>query len=395
MTLLYNVDQLYGANGTSNYNAGSSNQANGNGNFTNSVFTKEEGSVISTGTKSIVKQALKLIFKLVSNESASATKEGASLNADAASTAAEQAKNLSEIEGLVNKTTAFIDDNNKIIQGALDKINGEVQPELERNKQEIENRIAQIEQLKTTILGKPANEQLAILAQIGALADEIIDFINNCTALQGLISEQLELVNQTHSTMVASAEEADASVAEMTAEITEVSTETAAGTAEATAQGVEGGVNEVNAGVLGTASAALAGTSVVTMGATAAKAADCAVKAADQGVAGGIRFGTAAAAGAQFLSIIGSLTNNTSALGAFSSFLGNAYGTFANAVGIFNNTVSPMINSIGSMADNAGTQGQVAMLQAAIATDEGIINSAQTNNENDDKLQTPKFTFGV
>ena len=402
MTLLYNVDQLYGTSATNNYNAGSSSQANKGDDFLNSVFEKGKAVVTQKVKSSVIATAKKLLKSLFGNQATAAAQNAAELNGEAAVTANNQIKSMTDIENMVNSLSASIADETKIIEELSNYIQKDLSEAAAQEQAKINEKIAQIK-AQQTIIANPSetiDNKLKALETITTLSGEIQGLIANCTEIQQLMVEASERIATSEGTIEELSTLGEEQVSQMTQVVTENIADAGEGTVEATATGVEAGVETAtSATCASTGAAASATVAGAPVGAKLIK------EGVEQGVAAGIDGTTSVTAGASFLATIGGLTNNASILSAFNNFIGSETQGLIGFLGEARTALEPMISSIGSFASDGVLGADLGKLATAVAADQATLNSqksigsqksyaAQNAEEyNQPELKTPKFEF--
>lgn len=402
MTLLYNVDQSYKANATSNYNAGSSNQAQKGDDFLNSVFEKGEAIVKSKVKSTIISKAKELLKSLFGNQAATSAQNAAELNGKAATTANNQIKSMSDIENMVNSLSAEIGKETKIIEDLSNYIQQDLSQAAAQEQAKINEKIAEIK-AQQAIIANPSetiDNKLAALDKITGLSSEIQDIIAKCTEIQQLMVEASERIATSEGTIEALSTLGEEQVSEMTQVVTENVADATVGTADATATGVKAGVETATSATCATTGAAATATGV-----GAPVGGELLEKSAELAIAAGTDGTTSVTAGASFVDTIGGLTNNASILSAFNNFIGTETKNLVGFLGQAKTALEPMITSIGSFASEGVLSADLGTLATAVAADQATLNSQQsidgqksyaaqnTEEHAQPELETPKFQF--
>lgn len=414
MALLYNIN--YNDPAIAKLRPSTDSQSQGVNNYNNQQPNSiwEQGKqYVAANKKSILKKALQLLAKLFISDTAAAGNKSAELGATATDKATKQVQSLADIENMINELSGAIGDESKMIQKLLDGIQGELTEKVEAQKQEIATKLEEIK-AQQQILADPSQSvknKLSALNKIEKLSSNIHKIIRKSADIQKAIADNLETIKTSQSTIEELTSISEEQVQAYADQVAQTAAEAAEGTIESAATGAEAAINTTQASVC-TAGAAAAGTgAVVTFGATAGAATKLGAEAADQGGAAAINTATSTTAGASFVATIGSLTNNTSILEAFRTYIGTETGTLQGLLGEANTALEPLITSVGSMATEGVLSADLGKLATSVNTDRTTLSQLKTQKATGSQkslqqgskigteveLETPKFefTFGL
>lgn len=386
-TELYNIDFTTAPNGSSTQSSGAKHP--------NSVVEyglQQEGQRAQTQNttgKGILKIALKLLSKLFGNEAVAATKDTAKLGGTAAATSAQSTLASAEITQMVNELSNTIGAQTSNIQAILDLIKGELTEELTQQQLLIQAEIDKITALQETLKTNDKlsdDDKLNILAEMDACANNILDIIENSSALQAKIQEKFAEVEQAQTEVDELKNISVEQVEAYTQELAETTVETTEGTAEATAMGVEAGINTANGASLEAGAAAV---TAGTLGVGAGVGVQMATKGGQNIIAGGTRGVGATVNATSFLATLGSLTGTNEILNAFNQYIGAETGNLVGFLGEASTLLQDKITSVGSIATGGAKAVEATSFKSAIANDIQIVNSGDKKAA----LESPEFKF--
>lgn len=394
MALLHNITSNYDVQATGVNPTGSSSQSQntqGSG-FINTIWEQGKTQVKAKAKSKALSLAKQLLRELFGSQTAAATKNAAELGGKAATTAADQATSLANIESMVNNLSAAIGEETQLIENLVARIEGDLSKQAEEQKAQIEVKIEQIKAQQAVLAdpSQPIDVKLAALELINGFSSEIQSIIEKCTEIQQLMLEAADQITTSKGAVEELTTLSQEQIELYTQEVAETVAETTEGTGEAVETGVRAGVETAKAATCATTGATLSATGV-----GAPVGAKLVTEGGDQGGAAGIDGTTSVTAGASFVATIGGLTDNASILDAFTKFIGAETGDLMSAIGQAEGKLPTMITSIGSMATEGALSVDLENLSTAVATDKSTLSASGAKQ--DAGLETPKFqfTFGI